>query len=849
MRKFIVLIVTACLLMAGITQAAPAGQEILPRPQITSFTSTATKVDPTALNNRTARIPVSWTTDSRPNSANLVFEQVLPDGRVVNVELPRDNPWVASNGNGIAAPFPPGGNATSIQLRIRLIDVVKITVYDEKTLTIPIGVVTAPTPTIVSFATSATAVVRSELNNKTARVPVSWQVNDRPDTSNLVFEQVLANGTSVNVELPRQNPWVASSGVGVAAPINPGNNTATTITLRLRVIDLATQQTQVQKDITVPVSDTGPTPSITTFTTTSTSVNRAALVNKTARVPVTWAAVNRPANSNLVFEQLLDNGTVVNVELPRQNPYVSSEGNGMAAPVNPGTSGSIKLQVRLVDLTTQNTLAKRELAVTIVEGGNLPKIAYFTTSTASVDYATLVNKTARIPVSWLVDNRPNGSNLVFEQVLANGTSVNVELPRQNPWVASLGIGVTAPVSPGGDMSYVQLRLRLVDVANNTTLDSKDITVPINGRPNQTVWEKNSDSNQCFSNGFPQSNGIVVGSNGRFRLKSNIPNGRLTVADKSNAGLIIGEVLTSDTFRMLAGPDCYKVSGGGLSKPIYLRFWHIWDISSNPNLGGWVSEYFMESSTGAVQVYLETVPDSGGNAPQIVSFTADPSTATPGSQVSLAWEVKNATAISITQLPASINAMIANQVSGTTLVAIPVNASGTVTLELIASNAAGQETRATVNISIVGLPETGETCQFPSSLTEDCPQTQETVSAAYQSFENGHMVWNGSTKQIYVLFPDGHWEQFADTWQVGEAEPVPGGEPPPVGQYVPERGFGKVWTQLGGYAALGWATSTEQSYQATWETHALMDGGLTSYTPHFTLPDGRVAHLGMQWTID
>src|SRR5689334_983875 len=102
MQRLVLLLVSACLLLAGVTQAAPANQEVAPRPQITSFTSTATAVDPTALNNRTARIPVSWTISNRPNSANLVFEQVLPDGRVVNVELPRDNPWVASNGNGVA---------------------------------------------------------------------------------------------------------------------------------------------------------------------------------------------------------------------------------------------------------------------------------------------------------------------------------------------------------------------------------------------------------------------------------------------------------------------------------------------------------------------------------------------------------------------------------------------------------------------------------------------------------------------------------------------------------------------------------------------------------------------------
>jgi len=721
MRKLLVLLITACLLAAGLVQATPPQQQATPAPIITAFTSAATRVDPTALNNRMARVPVSWTTSNRPNSANLVFEQVLPDGRVINVELPRDNPWVASNGSGVAAPIAPGGNATSIILRVRLIDVVKIVVWDEETLTIPIGVVTAPTPVIRSFTTTATAVLRSELENKTARVPVAWQVDDRPNTANLVFEQVLANGSSVNVELPRQNPYVASSGIGVAASVVPGDNAVTGvalgITLRLRVIDLATGQTLTQQDISLPITNTVPTPAITTFTTTATSVTRAALNNKTARVPVTWATANRPANSNLVFEQVLDNGTVVNVELPRQNPYVASSGNGMAAPVNPGTSASIKLQVRLIDLSSQNTLIKSELNVTIVEGGNTAKIAFFTTSTAVVDWATLNNKTARIPVSWSVDNRPNGSNLVFEQVLANGSSVNVELPRQNPYVASSGNGVAAPVAPGGSMSIVQLRLRLINLSDSSTLDSKDITVPINGLPNQS--------------------------------------------------------------------------------------------------------------------------------PQIVAFTTSPTTAAPGGQVTLAWEVKNATAISISPLPASVNAAIANQMTGTTTVSIPINASGTVTIELIARNAAGQETRGAVSISIIAPPQPA--CQFPTSLADTCPQTQETVNAAYQLFEQGHMIWNGNTQTIYVLFPDGHWEAFADTWQPGDPDPVAGDLP--EGLIVPVRGFGKIWEQIGGAPVLGFATAAEQSYSATWETHPLLDGGQTAYTPHFTLPDGRVGHLEMQWTIE
>jgi hypothetical protein len=721
MRKLIITVLSVLLFVVGTAGA----QEILPRPQILTFTTSATMVDRTQLNNRTARIPVSWTTANRPNSANLVFEQVLPDGRVVNVELPRDNPWVNSNGDGVAAPFPPGGNATSILLRVRLIDTVKITVYDEKTITLPIGDAPVQTPVIRSFTTSATNVGRNALNNRSARIPVSWAVDNRPDGSNLVFEQVLANGTSVNVELPRPNPYVASSGNGVAAPVPPGGN-ATSIQLRLRVIDLASQRTLAQQDITLPIVEND-VPTITLFSTTTTSVSRASLNNRTARIPVSWAVTNRPPNSNLVFEQVLDNGSVINVELPRQNPYVASEGVGVAAPANPGAGTTVKLQVRLIDLGTQAELAKRELSVSITESA-APRITLFTTTTASVDITALNNRTARIPVSWNVDNRPDGSNLVFEQVLANGTSVNVELPRPNPYVASSGNGVTAPIPPGAGMNLVQLRLRLVNLSDGATIDMKEVTVPITG------------------------------------------------------------------------------------------------LTPQPN------------------------------APEILSFTVNPTTAKPGETVTLSWETRNATRVTLTNLPASLAAAPANEVTGTTQVVIPSNASGTVTFELIAANAAGQETRATTTVNVTeALPqedtEEAPTCPFNTSLADTCPVTQETLGASYQPFERGFMVWNGTTRMIYVMFNDGTWQEFADTWTESEPTlPDTGGEPPPAGQYVPQRGFGKVWLQLGGHAALGWATSEETTYQATWENHPMSDADQTVNTPHFTLPDGRVIHLGINWSV-
>ena len=107
-------------------------------PQITSFNTTATAVGRTALTGRTARIPVTWTTVNRPLTANLIFEQILPDGSVVNVELPRLIPFVASNGDGIAAPILPGGDVSTITLRVRLVNSFSFFEYDSEEITLPI---------------------------------------------------------------------------------------------------------------------------------------------------------------------------------------------------------------------------------------------------------------------------------------------------------------------------------------------------------------------------------------------------------------------------------------------------------------------------------------------------------------------------------------------------------------------------------------------------------------------------------------------------------------------------------------------------------------------------------------
>lgn len=598
-------------------------------PRITSFTTTISVVDRAALAARTARIPVSWTTANRPFIANLFFEQVLEDGNVINVELPRPIPWVASSGNGTAAPILPGQNAAQVVLRLRLVNLVTSQVYDERQLTVSIGAGGSSgsnnsRPAIERFTTCCSTVRADQLNARTARVPVSWSVVNRPLNTNLVFEQVLSDGSAVNVELPRENPWVASSGDGVAAPVPPGGN-ATTVRLRVRLIDLLNGRVYDVRELVLTIGDAPVgNPAFRYFTTSFTGVDGTQLNQRIARVPVSWAVDNRPDNSNLAFEQVLPGGSVVNVELPRPNPWVASEGSGVVAPVPPGGGvNEVVLRVRLFNLTTGYTYDQRQITLPIVNAPPAdPHIRYFTTTALGVDATALAQRTARVPVSWAVDNRPLGTNLVFEQALPNGSLVNVELPRDNPWVASEGVGVAAPMLPSNNV--VVLRLRLVNLANSATLTYADLTIPITGYAAQ-----------------PQQSSIA--------------------------------------------------------------------------------------------------------------------------------------------------------------------------------------------------------CPYTQTLTDRCPASQTQTGAVFETFERGATIWRADTRQIYVLYQGGRYEQYADTWT--EGEPVTYPETPPAGLIQPGRGFGKLWVNNERVrTGLGWATSTEAGYSATLEIHPAAGGGENIL---MTLPDGRLLYLDVQ----
>jgi len=94
----------------------------------------------------------------------------------------------------------------------------------------------------------------------------------------------------------------------------------------------------------------------------------------------------------------------------------------------------------------------------------------------------------------------------------------------------------------------------------------------------------------------------------------------------------------------------------------------------------------------------------------------------------------------------------------------------------------------------------------------CPvdATPTTLAAASQPFERGTMVWlNDTPGSIYVLYDDGQYQRFDDTFNPATDPESSGAAPPGPGLQEPIRGFGKVWRENPTVqTSLGWALAGE-----------------------------------------
>ncbi|WP_162909206.1 hypothetical protein [Aggregatilinea lenta] len=818
MKRLLVLLTLAAIVVAGPGSALAAPPTQSSAPAITAFTTTATDVSRAALEQRSARVPITWATAGRTRITNLNFDQILPNGDAINAEIPRDTPWVPDSGSGVAAPILPSEDATEITLRAQLVNVITGEIYDEQQIVLPIsdtgdtGGTNPDRPAIVSFTSYGVEPTLANLEGGAARTPVEWSTANRPATANLVFEQVMPDGSAVSVELPRDDPWLPDSGSGELAPVAPGSD-ARSFTLRARLVDLVTGRVYDQREIVYAIG-TPADPEITSFSTTAPAVNADALANRSARVAVAWDVVSRPPNSNILFEQVMASGDSVNIELPRGDPTVPSSGTGVVAPILPGGSlAEVTLRLRLIDLASGDTYAQRDLVIPITtEPLGDPEIVSFTATDATVNAGQMADGIARVQVYWQVNNRPDGSNLRFEQVLADGSSVNIELPRDDPQVPTAGAGQIAPVSPGGDASDVTLRLRLIDTANGSTYTQADLTIPIDPATIQPLVSRFTTTDPSVQ-------------------RSQLADGTARVAvawqvdrPAENSNLVFEQILPDGSVLNVELPRpsaLVPASGQGTVAPVDPGNADV--VILRARLASLADDSTLAENT----LWLPIEPPVTGIT--INRFTADPASGQPGDAIHLAWDT-TAAHVSLTEtLPSGRVAQVHDDLapSGEMDVTLATGQGVTYTLATFGESSTGPMRAVTVSAETEGA--TG-------AAPEEAPADD---AAAFQPFEHGVMIWLGATQTIYVLYEDGSFGIYHDNWTDGDAETVT--ETAPEGLVAPQRGFGAIWSgQAGVRDRLGWGTAAEQGYTAPTSTDP--DGRLV-----IPMPDGTTVHLGETWS--
>lgn len=98
----------------------------------------------------------------------------------------------------------------------------------------------------------------------------------------------------------------------------------------------------------------------------------------------------------------------------------------------------------------------------------------------------------------------------------------------------------------------------------------------------------------------------------------------------------------------------------------------------------------------------------------------------------------------------------------------------------------------------------------------CPGVLQPMDAVGQNFEGGRVLWYktstvGEPDTLYVIYNDGSWEFYSDTWVAGMPENDPS-IVPPADRFQPVRGIGKVWREQPGVRGkLGWAYGPESFF--------------------------------------
>lgn len=216
-------------------------------------------------------------------------------------------------------------------------------------------------PTILYFASEVNHITIAQAEVGNVQTILRWQVLGMRSGDYLTLSQYQGNAW-VSMLNPYSTPLDATGrfAVFIQHPLNFGP-----ITYRLAVYDSRNQVTSEQFLLIPYSSYANQPPGIEIFTARQTSIDANVLYYQGGTITLAWRVVNRPIGTNLVFEQVLENGAAVSVEMPRNQLWVASTGEGVVAPRLPEQASVFVLRIRLVNVSTGQTLDQREVSIRV----------------------------------------------------------------------------------------------------------------------------------------------------------------------------------------------------------------------------------------------------------------------------------------------------------------------------------------------------------------------------------------------------------------------------------------------------------------------------------------------------
>ena len=189
-----------------------------------------------------------------------------------------------------------------------------------------------------------------DLENDNALIPIQWDTTfEITDETDIIIEQVLGDGETIDVLIPHTEPWEILPGLAYVAPTAPDD--LDVIVLSAQLINDDNIMATANMIIDIETSPDEPRPAlISQFDILNVEFD----ADERLLAEVAWVVDERLDNTNLVFEQIIDEDTVVNIEQARYGMLIDqSSGTGLGvlqAPID--NVNSLQLRVRLVDLLT-----------------------------------------------------------------------------------------------------------------------------------------------------------------------------------------------------------------------------------------------------------------------------------------------------------------------------------------------------------------------------------------------------------------------------------------------------------------------------------------------------------------